>query len=58
MGYQFIHIETYARVSSRNNKRQSAIAVARECERMAGAAPHIESPKPYTLLYGMTPTKR
>lgn len=57
MGYQFIHVETYARVSSRNNKKQSAMAIARECERTVGAIPHIESPKPYTLLYGITPKK-
>ncbi|TOO77504.1 plasmid recombination protein, partial [Vibrio parahaemolyticus] len=56
MGYQFIHIETYAKVSSRNNKKQSAKAVAQECERELHACPHIKHPKPYKLLYGNKPS--
>ncbi|MEZ8285588.1 hypothetical protein BCU17_19645 [Vibrio splendidus] len=56
MSYQFIHIETYASISSRNNKKQSAKAIAEECERAVGACPHIEQPKPYHLLYGKKPT--
>lgn len=56
MSYQFIHIETYAKVSSRNNKKQSAKAVAQECERELHACPHIKHPKPYKLLYGNKPS--
>ncbi|CAK2028376.1 Plasmid recombination enzyme [Vibrio crassostreae] len=56
MGYQFIHIETYAKVSSRNNKKQSAKAVAQECERDLHACPHVKHPEPYKLLYGLKPS--
>ncbi|EOB3568237.1 hypothetical protein CRN61_07370 [Vibrio vulnificus] len=56
MGYQFIHIETYAKVSSRSNKKQSAKAVAQECEREPHACPHVKHPEPYKLLYGLKPS--
>ncbi|HHG3282639.1 TPA: plasmid recombination protein [Vibrio parahaemolyticus] len=56
MGYQFIHIETYARISSRNNKKQSAKSIAEECERKPHACPHIKHSKPYKLLYGHKPS--
>ncbi|EGR3003613.1 mobilization protein, partial [Vibrio parahaemolyticus] len=55
--YQFIHIETYARFSSRSNKKQSAKAIAEECERTLYANPHIKNPKPYHLLFGMKPSE-
>lgn len=56
MGYQFIHIETYARIASRNKKKQSATAVAYECERTEKAFPHIKHPCTPSILFGVKPT--
>jgi len=56
-GYQFIHIESYAKIPSRSKKKQSARNVAREAERAPDACPHIESPQPYKKMYGMTPSQ-
>jgi len=56
-GFQFIHIETFAKVASRSKKKQSARNIAREAERDLGACPHIENPMPFKLMYGMTPSQ-
>lgn len=54
-GYQFIHIETYARCAT--SKKRSALAIAQEAERQNGHCPHIGAPKPYVQLYGCKPTQ-
>ena len=57
-GYQFIHVETYARVpSNRTDKKQSARNIAREAERHPGACPHVANPLPAKLMYGCTPSE-
>jgi hypothetical protein len=56
-GYQFIHVEAYSRVSSKNNKRQSARSVINEAIRAPNACPHISKIKAPTLVYGMNPEK-
>jgi len=55
-GYQFFHIETYARIPSRTGKKQSVIGLVREAERHPNACLHIESPKKPTLLFGKHPS--
>ncbi|MFA9385782.1 MAG: plasmid recombination protein [Vibrio cyclitrophicus] len=57
MGYQFIRVETYARIPSRNHNKQSAKAVADECERVPGACPHVEDPKPSINIFGCRPSE-
>ncbi|MEP1445551.1 MAG: plasmid recombination protein [Paraglaciecola sp.] len=55
-GYQFFHIETYARIPSRTGKKQSVIGLVREAERHPNACLHIESPKKPTQLFGKHPS--
>ncbi len=55
-GYQFFHVETYARIPSKNHKKQSARGIAKEAERAPEACPHIDSPLPYKLMFGCTPS--
>lgn len=57
MSYQFIHIETYARVASRNNKKQSASNIVAEAERVPSACPHVEHIRPPQVIYGCTPSE-
>ncbi len=56
-GYQFIHIETYSRVPSKNNKKQSILGIVKEAERHSTASLHIANPQPPLSLYGDTPLK-
>lgn len=56
-GFQFIHIETFAKIASRSNRKQSARNVAREAERDSGSCPHIENLMPFKLMYGITPSQ-
>jgi hypothetical protein len=56
-GYQFIHVETYARIASKNSKKQSARGIAAEAERAPSASRHIEEPKPYKQMFGCTPSE-
>lgn len=63
MGYQFLHIEGYARVGSQQSKKGklmpqkwSAQQIADEAERKADSCPHVPSPQPPKLLFGVTPS--
>ncbi|RBP84251.1 hypothetical protein EBI01_05595 [Marinomonas rhizomae] len=56
-GYQFIHVEAYSRVSSKNNKRQSARNVINEAIRAPEASSHISNIKPPILVFGQSPEK-
>jgi hypothetical protein len=56
-GYQFFHIETYARIPSKNHKKQSARGVAKEAERDSESCPHIINPQNYKLMFGSTPSE-
>jgi hypothetical protein len=53
--YQFIHIETYCDKPRKNSLRPSAEVVARECQRLEHSFPHIDSPLPPELIYGIQP---
>jgi len=56
-GYQFFHVETYARIPSKNHKKQSSRGVAREAERVPEACLHVDSPQPYKLMFGCSPSE-
>jgi len=56
--YQYLHIETYSRHSKYNKKnpeksKKSFDTVAREFMRHENATPHIETPAPPEILYGV-----
>jgi len=66
MGYQFIHIEGYARHGSQQcrkdkngtvetSRKWSAREIAAEAERDVDAIPHVAQPKPPVRLYGCSP---
>lgn len=60
-GYQFIHVETYARVGAKKTKsaekKRSAAEILAEQWRDEGACPHIENPRNPGLLYGVKPSE-
>jgi hypothetical protein len=56
-GYQFFHVETYARIPSKNHKKQSARGIAKEAERDSESCPHIINPQNYKLMFGSTPSE-
>ncbi len=51
-GFQFIHIDTYARIPNKSFKKQSIWGVVHEADRVPHACLHIENPKRPILLYG------
>lgn len=55
-GYQFIHIEAYARSGS--SKKRSLISIAQEADRNSGSHPHVITPLPpeYFLGHSFTDT--
>ncbi|WP_414443002.1 relaxase/mobilization nuclease domain-containing protein [Burkholderia sp. 22PA0106] len=57
MGYQFYHIEGYARETSKQKKKGNwnARDIINEVKRSPGACDHVDSPEPPTLLYGVAP---
>lgn len=55
-GYQFFHVETYARTPSKTGKKQSIIGLVREAERHPSACLHIDTPETPTLLFGEWPS--
>jgi len=69
MGYQFIHIEGYARTGSKQSRvdrktkeakvrqKWSAAKVAAEAERHPDACPHVREPKPPGVLFGCMPSE-
>lgn len=69
MGYQFLHLEGYARVGSRQERvhhktkkpytvqRLSVDEVAAEAEREPSACPHVMDPKPPVRLHGCSPSE-
>ncbi|WP_152034577.1 plasmid recombination protein [Paracidovorax avenae] len=68
MGYQFIHVEAYAREGSQQSKtdkktgtisktkKHSAADIAGEGERKEGHCDHVAEPKKPNLLYGVSPS--
>lgn len=55
-GYQFIHVESYARVAGKGKAGEHSISsVMAEAMRVEGACPHVEKPLPPVLLYGVEP---
>lgn len=69
MGYQFFHLEGYARVGSRQERvhhktkkpyvvqKLSIDEVVAEAERAQSAAPHVANPKPPIRLHGCSPSE-
>ena len=60
MGYQFLHLEAYARTGSKQHgqpRKCSAREIAAEAMREPDACPHVEQPKPPKLLHGCTPAQ-
>ena len=57
-GYQFIHVESYARTAAKSKKGGHSLAsIVAEAERHPGACPHIEHTQPPQQLYGCTPAQ-
>lgn len=56
-GYQFIHVESYARTAPKSEKAggHSIGSVMAEAMRADGACPHVETPTAPTLLFGVEP---
>lgn len=60
MGYQFLHLEGYARTGSKQAgkpRKWSAREIAAEAMREPDACPHVEQPQPPTVLHGCTPAE-
>lgn len=58
MGYQFLHLEGYARHGSKQGdkaRKWSASEIAAEAMRDPDACPHVEKPRVPKVLYGGTP---
>ena len=58
MGYQFLHLESYARTGSKQAgkpRKWSAADVAAEAMRDPDACPPVEQPQPPKVLHGCTP---
>lgn len=56
-GYQFIHVEAYSRIPSKNNKRQSAKGMLKELMRSPEACQHVSFIKQPRSVYGEDPWK-
>ncbi|ART81725.1 hypothetical protein CBP31_03030 [Oceanisphaera profunda] len=56
MAYQFIHIETYAKISNKNNKKQSIFGIAKEAERAPCSCSHVTNPQP-PKTFGKSPSE-
>ena len=60
MGFQFLHIEAYARHGSKQHgqpRKWSAREIAAEAMREPDACPHVEQPQPPKVLHGCTPAE-
>ena len=58
MSYQFLHLESYARVAGKGKAGGHDLAsIAAEAERGPEACQHIEQPQPPTLIFGCMPSE-
>lgn len=58
MGYQFIHIESYARQAGKGKDGENNISkVAGEADRLEGNTKHLPTPQPPMILYGVSASK-
>ena len=60
MGYQFIHLDSYARTGSKHAgkpRKWSAREIAAEAMRDPDACPHVEQPQLPQVLHGCTPAE-
>ena len=53
MSYQFIHMETYSRQG--NDKNRSLASICNEAARYEANSPHVLTPLPPNVLFGMEP---
>lgn len=57
MGFQFFHVETYARSAGKGKAGGHSLrSIVAEAERDPAACPHVEHPEPPTVVYGVTPS--
>lgn len=55
MGFQFIHVESYARSAGAGKAGGHSVrSIMAEAGREDGAHPHVEAPKPPTVLHGLS----
>ena len=53
MGYQFLHVECYARTAGKDKEGNHSIrSILAEAKRELGATSHVAKPKPPKLIYG------
>ncbi|MCV2402271.1 plasmid recombination protein [Marinomonas sp. C2222] len=55
-GYQFIHVEAYSRIPSKNNKKQSAKGMIKELIRDSDACSHVPKIIKPILVHGAEPS--
>ncbi|WCM64910.1 hypothetical protein K0819_12800 [Vibrio parahaemolyticus] len=55
MGFQFLHIDTFARTPGRTGKKQSIANMIAEIEREPDACTHVLNPRQPKLLFGKKP---
>ncbi|MGF1758307.1 plasmid recombination protein [Photobacterium sagamiensis] len=55
-GFQFIHVETYAKVSTKKGK-PAMESIVNEAMREDGYCPHVYQPQPPQILLGLDPRK-
>ncbi|RYF50321.1 MAG: hypothetical protein EOO38_05945 [Cytophagaceae bacterium] len=55
MGYQFVHVESYARKAGKGKAGEHSLdTIAAEADRLPDNSPHVITPKPPKLLYGVS----
>lgn len=55
MGFQFIHVESYARTAGAGKAGGHSVrSIMAEAGREEGAHPHVEAPQPPKILFGMS----
>ena len=53
MGYQFIHVECYARTPGKGKQGGHGVrSILAEAGREPGACPHVSTPEPPSVVYG------
>lgn len=57
-GFQFIHVECYGRQAGKGKAGGRTVrSVVDEAERKPEACPHVDSPKPPAVVFGLSPTE-
>jgi hypothetical protein len=57
-GYQFVHVEVYARATTTRKKSSwTAVEIVQEAERSPGSCNHVANPKKPEILFGAKPSQ-